>query len=241
MFTFIKQLLFISKSIGFLLIICRIYDLSARSVTLRLFVFIHFNHKSHEQSQAALIIKLLWTQSRGALVGLASHKKVPSPPNRNMKHYKPLEFFTIFGMSSPAWTNVKPLYWRLSGDGSVWTDDWNIYQYIQKYIKQPDSSLGFDTAQRWKSSFWPGCGKWNGQGSAAMMVVSSTILAQHKLCLTSETMRLLKMSPDEQITSVIAIELVWWRSWRQSLLPMRSTKVCKAAIFWFVVSSFKTQ
>ena len=45
--------------------------------------------------------------------------------------------------------NVKPLYWRLSGDGSVWTVDWNIYQRPQSDIKQPVALLGFNTAQSW--------------------------------------------------------------------------------------------
>ena len=41
---------------------------------------------------------------------------------------------------------------------------------------------------------WPGCRKWTGQYIVAILVVSSTILAQHGLCLTSETMRLIKCS-----------------------------------------------
>ena len=52
-FNFIKQLLFINKGIGFLLVICRSTVCSDRFVTLRLFfAFIHFNHKSREQSHA---------------------------------------------------------------------------------------------------------------------------------------------------------------------------------------------
>jgi len=34
-----------------------------------------------------------------------------------MKHYKSVEFLSNFRLSSP-WRNVKPLYWRFSGDGS---------------------------------------------------------------------------------------------------------------------------
>ena len=121
------------------------------------------------------------------------------------------------------------------------TVHWNIYQSIQSYIKQPVSLLGFNTEQSWKSLLWPGCGKWNGQHNAAMLVASSTMLTQHGLCLTSETMRLLKYSEISKINSVTATNLEW-RRWRsRSLWPMRSIKVFKEAIFRFTVFSFKTQ
>jgi len=35
-----------------------------------------------------------------------------------MKHYISVEFLSIFGVSSPPRTNPKPLYYKLSGDGS---------------------------------------------------------------------------------------------------------------------------
>jgi len=63
---------------------------------------------------------------RGALVGLSSSNKAPSPPNWNMKHYKLVEYLSNLNVKPPR-TNVKssphkrkaPPYWRLSGDGSV--------------------------------------------------------------------------------------------------------------------------
>ena len=164
-------------------------------VTLRLFfAFINFNHKSHEQPQAHLhhYAALDTVASPWGLVGLAP-KQSSKTPNWNMKHYRSVEVLSIFIMSTPL-PYVKSLYWRLSGDGSVWTVNWNIYRSIQSYIMQPVSLLGFNTVHSWKSSLWSDCGKCDGQRNAAILVVSSTVLAQHKLCLTSETMRLLKWS-----------------------------------------------
>ena len=60
----------------------------------------------------ALIIELLWTQSR-CHVGFWCRyplKQSSQPPNRNMKYYKSVEFLLIFGISSPSCTKVKPLY-----------------------------------------------------------------------------------------------------------------------------------
>ena len=63
---------------------------------------------------------------RGVLVGLAPPNKSPSPLNWNLKHYKSVEFLSIFNVKPPC-TNVKPPRtsakspcWRLSGDGSGW-------------------------------------------------------------------------------------------------------------------------
>ena len=42
-----------------------------------------------------------------ALVGVAPPNKAPSPPNWKVKHFKSVEFFSIFIMSSPR-TNSKP-------------------------------------------------------------------------------------------------------------------------------------
>ena len=85
---------------------------------------------------------------------------------------------------------------------TFWTVHWNIYESIQSYIKQPVLLLGLNTAQSWKSLVWPGCGKWNEQHIAAILVVLSTILTQHGLCLTSGTVRLLKCSEISKINSV---------------------------------------
>jgi len=46
-----------------------------------------------------------------ALLGSPPPNKAPSPPNWNLKYYKSMEFLSNF--------NVKPPYWRLSGDGSA--------------------------------------------------------------------------------------------------------------------------
>jgi len=53
-----------------------------------------------------------------ALVGLSPHTKLQSPPNLNKKHYKLVEFLSNLYVKPPC-TNVKPPYWRLSGDGSA--------------------------------------------------------------------------------------------------------------------------
>jgi len=133
-----------------------------------------------------------------------------------------------------------PLYKRKASLlKTFWSVHWNIYESIQSYIKQLVSLLDFNTEQSWKSLLWPGYNKWNGQNIAAILVVSSTIPAQHRLCLTSETMRLLKCSEISKINSIAATELLWWRSQSRSLWPMRSIKVCKQAIFRFAISSFQ--
>jgi len=46
----------------------------------------------------------------GAMVGLSLPNKVPSHPNRNMKHYKTLEILSIFNIKPPG-TNVIPPTW----------------------------------------------------------------------------------------------------------------------------------
>jgi len=147
-----------------------------------------------------------------------------------MIHCKPVECWQFLECQAPC-TNLKPLSWRLSDDDSVWTVHWNIHQSIQSSIKQSVSLLGFNTAQSWKSSLWPGCVRWNGQRSAAKLIVTSTILSQHGLCLTSETMRLLKCSEISKINSFTATELVWRRSPCRTLWSMRHTKVCKELFF----------
>jgi len=145
-----------------------------------------------------------------------------------------VEFLSTFRIQAPLHKRKAPLL------KTFWTVH-NIYGSIQSHIKQPVSLIGFNTAQGWKSFLWLGCGKWNGQYIAAILVVSSTILARHRLYLTSETMRLLKCSEISKINSVTATELLWWRSQSRSLWPMWSIKVCKEAIFWSAISSFKTQ
>jgi len=65
-----------------------------------------------------------------------------------------------------------PLYWRLSGPFTE-----TFMRAFKSYIKQPVSLFGFDKAKIWKSLLWPGCDKWNEQYIAAILVVSSTILA----------------------------------------------------------------
>ena len=63
--------------------------------------------------------------SRGSFGGLSPPNKSPSPPKWNMKHYKSVEFLSIFSMSShPAQMQSPPQkrkapYWKLSGDGSA--------------------------------------------------------------------------------------------------------------------------
>ena len=118
--------------------------------------------------------------------------------------------FVNFQNVKPRSTNVKPLDWRLSGPfvkTFTWEhSDLHLYESIQIYIKQPVSLLGFNTAQSWKSLLWSSCGKWNEQHIAGILVVSSTILAQHGLCLTSETMLLLKCSEMSKTNSVTTTE-----------------------------------
>jgi len=153
-----------------------------------------------------------------------------------MKYYKSVEFCQFSECQAPQHRRKSS---RLK---TFWIIHWNIYEIYESILsyKQPVSLLGFNTAQSWKSLIWPSCGKWNGQCIAAILVVLSTILAQHGLCLTSETMRLLKCSEMNKINSVTATEQLWRRLQSRSLWPMRSTKVSKEAIFWFAISSFKT-
>ena len=61
----------------------------------------------------------------GTFGGLAPPDKAPSLPNWNMKHYNQLSFCQIFDVKpsrtnpKPPRRNANPLYWKLSGDGSV--------------------------------------------------------------------------------------------------------------------------
>ena len=98
-------------------------------------------------------------------------------------------------------TNVKPLYWRLFGDGSVWAVDWNICQSIESYIKQPFSFLGFNAAQSWKFSLWPGCGKWNGQRNIVCLFDHAS--PAWAVLDIAETMILLKCSEMSKITRLL--------------------------------------
>jgi len=184
----------------------------------------------------ALIIELLWTQSRRhwGLWYDQPTNKTPSPQIEIWNTINQWSFCQFLECQAPLHKRKAPLL------KTFWTVHWNINESIQSYIKQPVSLLGFNTAQSWKSLLWPSCGKWNGQHIAAILVASSTILAQHGLCLTSETMRLHKCSEISKINSVTATELLWWRSQSRSIWPMRSIKVCKEAIFRFAISSLKT-
>jgi len=49
---------------------------------------------------------------RGALVGLASPNKTPSPPNRNMKHCKSVEFVSDLECQAPPHKRKAPLFGR---------------------------------------------------------------------------------------------------------------------------------
>jgi len=130
-----------------------------------------------------------------------------------------------------------PLYWRLSGPFTE-----TFMRAFKSYIKQPVSLFGFDKAKIWKSLLWPGCDKWNEQYIAAILVVSSTILAYAAWALLDiRNNAITQMFRDHQNNSVTAKELLWWRSQSRSLWPIRSIKVCKEAISRFAISSFKTQ
>jgi len=170
----------------------------------------------------------------GAFVQLASQTKLPAPKIEIWNAINQWRFCQFSECQAPLHKRKTPTL------KTFWTVHWNIYESIQSYIEQPVSLLGFNTAQSWKSLLWPGCGNWNGQYIAEILVVS-TILAHHGLYLTSETMRLLKCSEISKINSVTATELLWWRSQSRSLRPMWSIKVCKEAIFRSAISSFKTQ
>jgi len=60
----------------------------------------------------------------GTLVGLAPQTKLQAHSNWNMKHYELVEILSNLNVKpslherKPPRTNVKPPYWRLSGDGS---------------------------------------------------------------------------------------------------------------------------
>jgi len=76
------------------------------AVTLHLFlVCIHFNYKSNEQSQACphhLAALDPVPSAWGTLVGLVPETKLQEPLLEIQKHYKSLEFLSIFRMSSPS-------------------------------------------------------------------------------------------------------------------------------------------
>jgi len=61
---------------------------------------------------------------RGGFGGLILQTKLQVPQNWNLKHYKLVEFLSNLNVKTrcknakPPLTNVKPPYWRLSGDGS---------------------------------------------------------------------------------------------------------------------------
>jgi len=162
-------------------------------------------------------------------------KQSSNHPNWNMKYYKSVQFCQFSESQAPQHKRKSP---RLK---TFWTIHRNIYENIQSYIKEMVSLFGFNTAQIWKSLRWPSCGKWNGQHIAAILVVSSTILAQHGLWLTTETMRSLRCSEMSKINSDTATEWLWLRPQSRSLWQMRSTKVCKEAFFSIRYLVFKTQ
>ena len=145
--------------------------------------------------KSALIVELLWTQSRGH-GAVSPQTKLPAPK---------IEVWNTINQRSCQFSECQAPLWK-----TFWTVYWNIYESIRSYLKQPVSLLGFNTAQSWKSLLWPGCGNWNGQYIAAILVVSSTILAHHGLYLTSETMRLLKCSKVSKINSITDPELLRW-------------------------------
>ena len=118
----------------------------------------------------ALIIELIWNQSRchGGLVHLAPQTKLPAPQIEIWNTINQWSFCQFSECQAPLHKRKAPSV------KTFWTVHWNIYQSIQSYIKQTVSLLGFNTAQSWKSSLRPGCGKWSGQHNAAILVVSST-------------------------------------------------------------------
>jgi len=50
--------------------------------------------------------------------GLNPPNKAPSPPNWNVKHYKLVEFLSIFRISSPPALTQSSPHWKISSDGS---------------------------------------------------------------------------------------------------------------------------
>ena len=140
---------------------------SARCVAL---CFIHFSHKFDERSQARPHhwadlepVSLPW-----GLVHLAPQTKLPAPQIEIWNTINQWSFCQFSECQAPLHKRKAPSV------KTFWTVHWNIYQSIQSYIKQTVSLLGFNTAQSWKSSLRPGCGKWSGQHNAAISVVSST-------------------------------------------------------------------
>ena len=186
---------------------------SARCVILGLlFAFIRFNHKFHEQSQAC---PHHW----------ASLDSVSSPWGTFLWLVPQIgRWNTIYQWRFRQFSEFQaPLHKRGAAMFKTFcTVHWNIYESIQGYIKQPVSLLGFNMAQSWKSLLWSGCGKWNAHCSNIGCLVD-----QH--CC----------SEISKINSVTATEILWWRSQRRSLWPMRSIKFGKEAIFQFAISSFK--
>ena len=84
----------------------------------------------------------------GALVGL-------SPPNWNIKHCKSTDFYQIFKCQALC-TNVKPPFWRVSGDSS---DTINTFSYVvwdlgrEVFTKLRFGSPSKKCGRRWFSHF----------------------------------------------------------------------------------------
>jgi len=105
--------------------------------------------------KGTLIIELLWTPISspwGTLVGL-SHQ------TWNMKHYKSVEFLSIFGMSIPLPKRKAPLlktFWRrfcLNRSLKHLSEHSELHQELVLL-------LGVNTAENWKTSLCSGCGKY---------------------------------------------------------------------------------
>jgi len=82
--------------------------------------FIHNSENSIRDIRAAIAVHdfttaVLWSSpvATGGLVGLAPQTKLQAPSNWNTKHYKSVEFLSIFRMS------LRPPYWKLYGNGFV--------------------------------------------------------------------------------------------------------------------------
>jgi len=148
----------------------------------------------------ALIIELLWTQSHhhGGLWHSYPPKQSSQPQIEIWNTINQWSFCQFSECQAVLHKRKAPLL------KTFWTVCWNINKSIQSCIKQQVSLHGFNMAQIWKSLFWPGCGKWDGQHIAAILVVLSAILAQHRLCSTSETMRFLKCSKISKINLITA-------------------------------------
>ena len=77
----------------------------------------------------------------GGRFGVLAHQKNSKPPpNWNMKHYKAVEFLSIFGVSSPPEQTQSPTaetqtpYWKLSGNGSALTKGQNYHSLKADWI-----------------------------------------------------------------------------------------------------------